>query len=30
MAVEIQLKNGKKFRLGTDDPEGLRQALEQN
>ena len=26
-AVEITYKNGKKFRIGTDDPEGLLQAL---
>ena len=27
-AVELQMKNGKKYRLGTDDPEGLVQAIE--
>lgn len=27
-AVELQMKNGKKYRIGTDDPEGLVQAIE--
>ena len=26
-AVEMQLKNGKKFRIGTDDPQGLTEAI---
>lgn len=26
-AVELQLKNGKRFRIGTDDPQGLLEAL---
>lgn len=26
-AVEIHLKNGKKFRIGTDDPHGLTEAI---
>lgn len=29
-AVELQLKNGKRFRIGTDDPEGLSQILRQS
>jgi len=28
-AVELQLDNGRVWRLGTDDPEGLREALER-
>lgn len=28
-AVELQLANGKKFRVGTDDPRGLIRALEK-
>lgn len=28
-AIELLLKNGKKFRIGTDDPEGLRGVLQQ-
>ena len=28
-AVELLLRNGKKFRIGTDDPEGLRGVLQQ-
>jgi hypothetical protein len=27
-AIELQMKNGKKYRLGTDDPERLVQAIE--
>jgi hypothetical protein len=27
-AVELQMKNGKKYRIGTDDPEVLVQAIE--
>jgi hypothetical protein len=27
-AVEIELRSGRRFRIGTDDPEGLVQALE--
>lgn len=27
-AVELQMKNGQKYRLGTDDPEGLVQAVQ--
>jgi hypothetical protein len=27
-AVEVQLKNGRRYRIGTDDAEGLAQALE--
>ncbi|NOZ86419.1 MAG: hypothetical protein GXP49_09130 [Deltaproteobacteria bacterium] len=29
-AVEVELKNKKKFRLGTDDPQGLENALKQS
>lgn len=28
-AVELLRKNGKKFRVGTDDPEGLAKAIQQ-
>jgi hypothetical protein len=28
-AVEVRLKNGSRFRLGTDEPEALRRALER-
>jgi hypothetical protein len=28
-AIELLLKNGKRFRVGTDDPEGLTRALQQ-
>ncbi|GAG15107.1 unnamed protein product, partial [marine sediment metagenome] len=28
-AVEIQLTGGKKFRIGTDDPQGLQRAIQQ-
>jgi hypothetical protein len=27
-AVELQMKNGKKYRIGTDDPEGLVQVIQ--
>jgi hypothetical protein len=29
-AVELLLKNGKRFRIGTDDPEGLSEVLRQS
>jgi hypothetical protein len=29
-AVEIRLKNGKKYRIGTDDPQGLNNAIQQD
>lgn len=29
-AVELLLKNGKRFRIGTDDPEGLARAIQQS
>ena len=28
-AIELLLKNGKKFRIGTDDPEALNRSLQQ-
>ena len=28
-AVEVRLKSGKKFRIGTDDPQGLVRAIQQ-
>jgi hypothetical protein len=28
-AIELQMKNGKLFRIGTDDPEGLAQAIDE-
>lgn len=28
-AVEIQMKNGKKYRIGTDEPKSLKQAITQ-
>lgn len=28
-AVELQLRNGKKYRIGTDDPEGLAQTIQE-
>ena len=29
LAVELQMKSGKKYRIGTDDPEGLVRAIRQ-
>ncbi len=29
-AVELQLKNGKRFRIGTNEPESLVQAIKEN
>ena len=29
-AVQIQLRSGRKFRMGTDDPQGLLEAISQN
>jgi len=28
-AIDLRLKNGKTWRIGTDDPEGLAQALNE-
>ena len=28
-AIELQMKSGKKYRIGTDDPEGLAKAIDQ-
>ena len=28
-AIELQMKNGKNYRIGTDDPEGLASAVEE-
>lgn len=28
-AVEFEMKNGRRYRIGTDDPEGLAKAIEQ-
>ena len=28
-AIELQMKNGKRFRIGTDDPEGLAKAVDE-
>ncbi|MBC8313091.1 MAG: hypothetical protein H8E33_02445 [Candidatus Cloacimonetes bacterium] len=30
LAVEIKMKSGKKYRIGTDEPEKLRQAIHQS
>jgi hypothetical protein len=28
-AVELRMRNGKRYRIGTDDPQGLRKALQE-